>query len=119
MSTTLTISLIILVLVCIAAVISLTVYCIKFLIELTLLTKNLDETTSIVKKEIEPILGELKETMTNVNTFAQNANNQITTAKKIFATVLGFFSMFADKFKFLQGGFMKGFFSAFNLFRRK
>lgn len=80
------------------------VYFVKLLIELTLLTKNLDETTTIVKGELEPILGELKETMTNVNNLAKNADNQVATIRKIFATVIGFFtslqgnSSFAEQF---------------------
>ena len=55
MSTALTISLIILVLVIAASVIALTVYVAKWLIELTLLTKNLNETTTVVKNELEDI----------------------------------------------------------------
>ena len=119
MSTALTVSLILLVFVIMGAIIATTVYFVKLLIELTLLTKNLDETTTIVKGELEPILGELKETMTNVNNLAKNADNQVATIRKIFATVIGFFSMFAGKFKFLQSSFFKGFISSFNLFRRK
>ena len=115
MSTALTVSLILLVFVIMGAIIATTVYFVKLLIELTLLTKNLDETTTIVKGELE----ELKETMTNVNNLAKNADNQVATIRKIFATVIGFFTMFAGKFKFLQSSFFKGFISSFNLFRRK
>ena len=96
MSTALTVSLILLVFVIMGAIIATTVYFVKLLIELTLLTKNLDETTTIVKGELEPILGELKETMTNVNNLAKNADNQVATIRKIFATVIGFFTMFAE-----------------------
>ena len=103
MSTALTVSLILLVFVIMGAIIATTVYFVKLLIELTLLTKNLDETTTIVKGELEPIL----------------ADNQVATIRKIFATVIGFFTMFAGKFKFLQSSFFKGFISSFNLFRRK
>ena len=117
MSTALTVSLILLVFVIMGAIIATTVYFVKLLIELTLLTKNLDETTTIVKGELEPILGELKETI--VNNLAKNADNQVATIRKIFATVIGFFTMFAGKFKFLQSSFFKGFISSFNLFRRK
>ena len=119
MSTALTISLILLVFVVIAAIIATTIYLVKFLIELTLLTKNLYATTTVVKEEIEPILGELKQTLTNVNKLAQNADNQVAVIKKIIATVLGFVSVFAGKFKFLQSSFFKGFLATFNLFRRK
>ena len=46
-------------------------------------------------------------------------DNQVAVIKKIIATVLGFVSMFAGKFKFLQSSFFKGFLATFNLFRRK
>lgn len=119
METALTASLILLVIVIIIAIIASTVYLVKFLIQLTLLTKNLDETTTVVKKEIEPILGEVKETLITVNSIAKNADNQLATLKKIIATILGFFSMFASKFKFLQSSFFKGFMSSLNFFRKK
>ena len=119
MSTALTVSLILLIFVVIAAIITTTIYFVKFLIELTLLTKNLDSTTTIVKGEITPILGELKETMHNVNSLAKNADSQMATLRKIFATIIGFFSMFAGKLSFLQNSFFKGFLSAFTLFRKK
>lgn len=119
MSTALTVSLILLVFVIMGAIIATTVYFVKFLIELTLLTKNLDETTTVVKNELEPMLSELTETMKSVNTIAKNADNQIAVLRKFVATIVGFMSMFAGKFKFLQSSFVKGFISSFNLFRRK
>lgn len=119
MSTALTVSLILLVFVIMGVIIATTVYLVKFLIELTLLTKNLDDTTSVVKKELEPILGELTQTMKSINTIAKNADNQVTSIKKVAATLIGFVTMFAGKFKFLQSSFMKGFLSSFNLFRKK
>ena len=119
MSTALTISLVVLVCVIIVAIIAVTIQLVKFLIQLTLLTKNLDETTTVVKTEIEPILSEVTVTLKTVNSIAKNADNQFATLKKIIATILGFFSMFTSKFKFLQGSFMKGFMSSLNFFRRK
>ncbi len=119
MSTALTVSLILLILVILAAVIAITVYLVKFLIQLTILTKNLDDTTTTFKEELMPILGEFRETLANVNTIAKTANNQLATIKKITATVIGAVTIFAGKFKFLQSSFMKGFLSAFNLFRRR
>ncbi len=119
MSTALTVSLIILVFVVIAAIVATTIYLVKFLMELCILTKNLNDTTDIVKKELNPILVELKETMQSVNIVAKNAGKQISTIKKIISTTIGFITLFAGKFKFLSGSFMKGFMSAFNLFRKK
>ena len=119
MSTALTVSLIILVFVIIVAIIAVTIYLVKFLMELCILTKNINDTTDIVKKELDPILTELKETMQSVNNVAKNAGAQINTIKKVITAVIGFVTLFAGKFKFLSGSFMKGFMSAFNLFRKK
>lgn len=119
MSTAIGISLILLILVLAAAIITLTVYIVKWLIEFTILTRNLNDTTTVVKSEIEPILSELKKTMSTINTIAQSADNQVTSLKKSVAAALGLITVFAGKFKFLSGSFMKGFLSAFNLFRRK
>jgi len=119
MEPALSLSLIVLVCVLIIAIIAISIYLVKFLIQLTLLTKNLDETTTVVKKEVEPILVEFKETLTTVNSIAKNADNQLATLKKIIATIIGFFSMFANKLKFFQSSFFKGFMSSMNLFRRK
>lgn len=119
MSTALGVSLIILIFVVIAAIIATTIYFVKLLIELSLLAHSLNETTSVVKEEIEPILSELSVTLKHVNSLAQDANTQMSNIKKITATIIGAVSIFAGKFKFLSGSFMKGFMSAFNLFRRK
>ena len=119
MTAALNLSLILLVVVVIAAVIATTIYLVKFLMELCLLTKNLNDTTDIVKKELNPLLSELTEAIHNVNIVAKDAGKQINTIKKVISTILGFVSVFAGKFKFLSGSFMKGFMSAFNLFRRK
>ena len=90
MSTALTVSLILLVLVVIAAIIAITIYFVKFLMELCILTKNLNDTTEIVKKELDPLLSELTETIHNVNIVAKDAGTQINTIKKIISTILGF-----------------------------
>lgn len=119
MSTAIGICLILLILVLIAAIITLSVYIVKWLIEFTILTRNINDTTTIVKDEIQPILTELKQTMASINTIAKNADNQVASVKKATAAALGLVSVFAGKFKFLSGSFMKGFLSAFNMFRRK
>ncbi len=119
MSIAIGICLILLILVVIASIITLTVYVVKWLIEFTILTKTLNDTTVVVKDELEPILGELKQTMKSINDITQNADTQMKNLKKVVAALIGFVSLFVGKFKFLSGSFMKGFMSAFNLFRKK
>lgn len=119
MSTAIGICLILLILVLIAVIVTLAVYLVKWLIEFTILTRNLNDTTVIVKDEMQPILSELKQTMISINTIAKNADNQVASVKKATAAALGLVSIFAGKFKFLSGSFMKGFLSAFDMFRKK
>lgn len=119
MNTAIGISIIVLLVVLSLCAIALTVFAVKWLIEFTLLTKNINDTTTIVKKELEPMLGELNETIVIVNNLAKNIDGQVSTLKKIVSTVVGFASVFAGKFKFLQSSFFKGFMSSFNLFRKK
>lgn len=119
MSTVVELSLVLLIFVVIAATIVVSVYLVKLLIELNVLTKNANDTTTIVKNELEPILTELKQTMTSINTIAQNADNQMATVKKVIASAVGLSSVLFGSFGKVSGGFMKGFSSAFNLFRKK
>ena len=115
MSTALTVSLIILVFVIIAAIVAVTIYLVKFLMELCLLTKSLNETTEIVNKDLQPILTEFRDTMKSVNAIARNADTQVAALRKFVSAVIGFVSVFAGIFKFLSGSFMKGFLAAFNI----
>lgn len=119
MSIVVELSLVLLIFVVIAAVAVVSVYLVKLLIELNVLAKNANETTTIVKNELEPILDELKQTMTSINTIAKNADNQMATVKKIMASAVGISSLLFGGFGKVSGGFMKGFTSAFNLFKKK
>lgn len=84
-------------------------FLIKLIINLTQLTKNVDETTTIVKAEIEPTLQELNKALKSINTIAQNADKQVDSLAKTFENVLGVgFSAFS-KAKDLSGGLVKGF----------
>ena len=119
MTIAINIALIFLILVLAVSAIVLTVFAVKWFIELTALTRNLNETTSVVKEELQPILVELKDTMQTVNSMAKDANVQVTAVKKVVSTILGFFAMFPGKFKFLSGSFVKGFVATMKLFRKK
>ena len=84
-------------------------FLINLIINLSKLTKNVDETTTIVKAEIEPTLKELNKALTSINAIAQNADKQVDSLAKTFENVLGVgFSAFS-KAKDLSGGLVKGF----------
>jgi uncharacterized protein YoxC len=119
MSTTVELSLVLLIFVLIAAIIVVSVYLVRLLIDLNVLTKNVNETTNIVKNDIEPILDELQKTLSSINTMVKDTDDQITSLKKILAAVFGFSTIFCGHFGKISGGFLKGFKSAFSFFRKK
>ena len=88
-------------------------FLIKFLVDLSKLTKNMDETASIVKSEIEPTLSELNNTLKSINSIAKNADKQVDSISKLFENVFGLSSTVFLKAKNLSGGLIKGFVKGF------
>lgn len=119
MSTAISICTILLLLILCAAVVVLTVFIVKWLIEFTIFTRNLNDATVMIKTDLPPIMEELKQTLKKINELSENADNQVKAIKKSIATIIGLVSMFAGKFKFLSGTFFKGFQAAFNFFKKK
>lgn len=95
------------------------VYLVKFLINLANLTKNLDETTVIVKEELEPTIKELNKVLVNVNKVAEGADLQMHNAKKLLSKLLGVTGTALGGLKTIGGSFVKGFFSAIKFFLKK
>lgn len=83
-------------------------FLIKLLVDLSKLTKNVDETTSIVKSEIEPTLQELNKALKSINSIAQNADKQVDSLAKLFEHVLGASALAFNRAKKLSGGVVKG-----------
>lgn len=85
-------------------------FLIKLLMDLSKLTKNLDETTSIVKSEIEPTLKEFNNALKSINSIAQNADRQVDSLAKLFENILGASSIAFTRAKKLSGSLIKGLF---------
>lgn len=83
-------------------------FLIKLLIDLSKLTTNLDETTSIVKEEIEPTISEFNKALKSINSIAQNADKQVDSISKLFENILGASALMFTKAKNLSGGVIKG-----------
>lgn len=83
-------------------------FLVKLLVDLSKLTKNIDETTTIVKSEIEPTLKEFNNALKSINSIAQNADKQVDSLSKLFENVLGASSIAFSKAKQLSGGLIKG-----------
>ena len=95
-------------------------FLVKLLIDLSKLTKNIDETTTVVKSELEPTLKEFKKTLESINSIAQNADKQVDTLSKIIENTLGAGTLLFTRAKNLSGGiiknFVKGFVSVVKIF---
>ena len=83
-------------------------FLVKLLLDLSKLTKNIDETTTIVKSEIEPTLKEFNNALKSINSIAQNADKQVDSLSKLFENVLGASAIAFTKAKQLSGGLIKG-----------
>lgn len=83
-------------------------FLIKLIIDLTKLTKNVDETTTIVKTEIEPTLKELTKALQSINAIAQNADEKVDSIAKVFENLMGAGSVAFMKAKNISGGLVKG-----------
>lgn len=84
-------------------------FVIKLLIDMSKLTKNLDETTSIVKSEIEPTLKGLNDALNSINAIAQNADKKVDNIAKIFDDLMGTGFLLLNRAKKVSGGLLKGF----------
>lgn len=62
----------------------LTGFLIKLIVDLSNLTKNLNETTSIVKFELKPLLTEFKELLKSVSSITTSADKQVNKISDIF-----------------------------------
>ena len=103
----------------IVAVIIVLGFLIKLIIDSIKLVQNLDETTSIVKNEIEPTIKELKKTLENLNSLTDGTNNQINQIRKILTGLLGVGSFALGGVKNITGGFFKGVMEGIKFFTKK
>ena len=94
-------------------------FLIKLIIDSIKLVQNLDETTTIVKNEIEPTIKELKKTLENLNSLTEGTNNQINQVRKILAGLLGVGSFALGGMKNITGGFFKGVMEGIKFFTNK
>lgn len=84
-------------------------FLVKLLVDLSKLTKNLDETTSIVKAEVEPTLQELNKALKSVNSIAQNADRQVDSLGKVIENIVGASANMFTRAGKLSSGLIKGF----------
>ena len=103
----------------IVAIIIVLGFLVKLLFDSIKLVNNLNETTTMVKNEIEPTLKELNKTLENLNSLAKDADAQFTKARKFLTSLLGFSSVALGGVKNVTGGFIKGVIAGIKFFTQK
>lgn len=83
-------------------------FLVKFLVDLSKLTRNLDDTTLMVKTELKPTLQELSSTLKSINSIAQNADQKVDSIANVLEKLFGAGTLAFTKAKTLSGGFVKG-----------
>lgn len=90
-------------------------FVVKLLIDLSALTKNLKETSTIVNTELKPTLKELNQTLNSINEIVKSTDKNVGDFKTAVGSLL-------DKTKLvsgtLLGGLFKGFTTAYKIFRK-
>ncbi len=90
-------------------------FLVKLLIDLSTLAKNLNETSNIVNTELKPTLKELNQTLSSINEIVKNTDKGVGD----FKSAVG---KFVNKTKIISGtlfgGLIKGFTTAYSLFRK-
>lgn len=88
-------------------------FLVKLLIDLSKLTKNLDETTTMVKNEIEPTIKEVNQALHSLNSVVQNTDKQVDNLKSALEGVFGASSIAFSKAKIISGSLAKGLLKGF------
>lgn len=91
-------------------------YLIKLLKDLSVLTKNINETSEILNNELKPTLKELNETMRSINSIIQSTDEGVGNVKIGLANALSKTKEWSGN---IFGGFLKGFTAVYSLFSKR
>jgi len=90
----------------------------KCLVELYKTLQNCTEISKVCKDETQPILGEIKGTLSNVQKFTSGTSSNINMFKNVLKGALGAGALMIANIKSKKGGFLSGLISGFNMFRK-
>lgn len=91
-------------------------FLIKLLIDLSALSKNLNETSILINTELKPTLQEINETLHAVNTLVKSTDRNVDSFKSAVEKTFGKTKMISES---IVGGIVKGFVTVMGLFTRK
>lgn len=97
-------------------------FLVKLIVDLSKLTKNVDETTSVVRNELRPTLRELNESLHTLNDFMKTTDKGIDKMKDAVEGAFGVSAATLSKLKFISGslakGLVKGFSTVLKMFQK-
>ena len=94
-------------------------FIIKLLIDTSKLVQNLDETTNLIKTELEPALKEVNKIVSGLNIFKTETDGKIKIAKKVIASVLGMSTLAIFGLRNISNGLVKDFCTGLKIFMRR
>ncbi len=80
---------------------------VKLLIDLSRLSKNLNESATLITNEVQPVIRELNQTIKGINSITQNANRKVDSISKVFEDMMGAGSNILLKARNMSGSFVK------------
>lgn len=91
-------------------------FLVKLIMDLSVLTKNANETSVMLNTELKPTLQELNETVHSVNAIIKSTDEGVENVKTSLESALTKTKAFSES---VLGGFFKGFMTVFSLLKRK
>ncbi len=90
-------------------------FMVKLLVDLSALSKNINETSILINTELKPTLQEINETLHALNTLVKNTDKNVDSFKSAVEKALGKTKMLSDS---IFGGVIKGFVTVMGLFAK-
>ena len=87
--------------------------------ELSKLTNNLNDITTVIKSDIEPTVKELQTTLKSINSIVKEADKNVSAIKGIATKLLGAGTLAVSGLKGLTGSFWNGMAAGLKLFKKK
>ncbi len=91
-------------------------FLVKLLIDLSKLSKNLNETSILLNTELKPTLRELNQTLCTINELVKSTDKGVDSVKTAVEKFIGKTKAVSEN---IFGGFLKGFVTVLGLFSKK
>jgi len=90
-------------------------FLIKLLMDLSVLVKNLNATSTLLNSELKPTLKELNETLSSINAIVKSTDQGVDNFRSAVEKTFGKTKMISES---IIGGVIKGFATVFGMFKK-